>query len=60
MALSHQRLSEILDQLQQGQPVATATRDEWVSIATELMQLRLRTSSESRLAASSKAAAGSH
>ncbi len=60
MKLSHQRLSEILDQLQHGEPVATVTREEWTSIATELMQLRLRTSSESRSAASSKTAAGSH
>jgi hypothetical protein len=52
MKLSHQRLSDILEQLRQGRPASAVTQDEWLSIATELLQLRLRTSSESRSAAS--------
>jgi len=50
MPLSDQRLDDILGRLQQGQDVATVTREEWLSIATELRQLRLRTSSKSRTA----------
>ncbi len=60
MKLTDQRLSEILQQLQHGEPVSAVTREEWLSIATELMQLRLRTSSASRSAASVKTPAGSH
>jgi len=54
MKLSDQRLSDILEQLQQGKAVAIATREEWLSIAAELRQLRLRTSPESRLAAAAR------
>ena len=48
MKVSAQRLDEILDQLRRGEPATTATREEWASIAAEVRQLRLRTSSESR------------
>jgi hypothetical protein len=48
--LSDERLGDILAQLQQGQHVSTVSRDEWLSLATELRQLRLRTSSQSRKA----------
>ena len=48
MRVSAQRLDEILDQLKSGEPATKATREEWASIAAELRQLRLRTSSESR------------
>jgi hypothetical protein len=60
MKLSDERLGEILEQLQRGQPASTATRDEWLSIALELKQLRLRTSSQSRSAAAAKPLPGSH
>jgi hypothetical protein len=60
MKLSDERLGEILEQLQRGQPVSTATGDEWLSIALELKQLRLRTSSQSRSAAAAKSLPGSH
>ena len=60
MKLSDERLGEILEQLQRGQPVATATREEWLGIALELRQLRLRTSSQSRSAAAAKALPESH
>jgi len=50
MQLSDQRLDDILSRLQQGQDVSTVSREEWMSIAMELRQLRLRTSSESRTA----------
>ena len=53
MKLSDHRLSEILDLLQQGNPVSKVTREEWMSIASELNQLRLRTSAQSRSAAAS-------
>jgi hypothetical protein len=48
MQLSDQRLDTILAGLQQGKDVSTASREEWISIALELRQLRLRTSSQSR------------
>ena len=48
MKVSAQRLDEILDQLRRGEPATTATQEEWASIAAELRQLRLRTSSQSR------------
>jgi uncharacterized protein YhjY with autotransporter beta-barrel domain len=60
MKLSDERLGEILDQLQRGQPASTATREEWLSISLELHQLRLRTSSQSRAAAAAKPVTGSH
>lgn len=60
MKLSDERLGEILDQLQRGQPATTATREEWLSITLELNQLRLRTSSQSRSAAAAKTLPGSH
>jgi hypothetical protein len=50
MQLSDQRLDDILSRLQQGQDVSTVSREEWMSIAMELRQLRLRTSSQSRTA----------
>lgn len=50
MQLSEQRLDDILSQLRQGQDVSTVSREEWTSIASELRQLRLRTSSKSRTA----------
>lgn len=50
MQLSDQRLDTILTGLQQGKDVSSASREEWVSIARELRQLRLRTSSQSRTA----------
>jgi hypothetical protein len=50
MQLSEQRLDEILTGLQQGRDFSTASREEWTSIAMELRQLRLRTSSQSRVA----------
>jgi len=50
MQLSDQRLDDILTQLQQGLDVSTVSREEWMSIAGELRQLRLRTSSQSRTA----------
>jgi hypothetical protein len=50
MQLSDQRLNDILSRLQQGQDVFTVSREEWMSIAMELRQLRLRTSSQSRTA----------
>jgi hypothetical protein len=50
MQLSDQRLDEMLTRLQQGQNVSTVSREEWMSIASELRQLRLRTSSQSRTA----------
>jgi hypothetical protein len=52
MKLSDQRLDEILDQLRQAKDPADIGRDEWLSMATELRQLRLRTSSQSRTAGS--------
>jgi hypothetical protein len=59
MKLSDERLGEILDQLQRGQPASTATREEWLSITLELNQLRLRTSAQSRSAAAAKTLPGS-
>jgi hypothetical protein len=50
MQLSDQRLDTILAGLQEGKDVPTASREEWISIALELRQLRLRTSSQSRTA----------
>jgi hypothetical protein len=50
MQLSDQRLDDILTQLQHGQDVSAVSREEWMSIARELRQLRLRTSSQSRTA----------
>jgi hypothetical protein len=48
MKVSDQRLDTILAQLQLGRDITTVSRDEWMSIAGELRQLRLRTSSQSR------------
>jgi hypothetical protein len=48
MQLSDQRLDDILTRLQQGQNVSTVSPEEWMSMAGELRQLRLRTSSQSR------------
>ena len=48
--LSDQRLDDILSGLQLGQDCSTTSREEWLSIAMELRQLRLRTSSQSRAA----------
>jgi hypothetical protein len=50
MKLSDRRLEEILNELRQGQATPAASRDEWISIASELRQLRLRTSARSRSA----------
>lgn len=50
MKLSDQRLHEIIIALSDSQDIAEVRRDEWQSIATELRQLRLRTSSQSRTA----------
>jgi hypothetical protein len=50
MQLSDQTLDDILTRLQQGQDVSTVSREQWLSIARELKQLRLRTSSQSRTA----------
>jgi hypothetical protein len=60
MKLSEERLGEIVDQLQKGQPSSIATAEEWLSITLELSQLRLRTSSQSRSAAAAKTSPGSH
>jgi len=48
MQLSEKRLDDILSRLRLGQDVSTVGREEWMSIAMELKQLRLRTSSKSR------------
>jgi hypothetical protein len=48
--LSDQRLEEILNELRQGESIPAASRVEWISIAAELRQLRLRTSARSRAA----------
>jgi hypothetical protein len=58
MQLSEQRLDDILSRLQQGQDVSAVRREEWVSIAAELKQLRLRTSSKSRTATETLKASG--
>lgn len=50
MKLSDQRLEEILNELRQGESIPAASRVEWISIAAELRQLRLRTSARSRAA----------
>jgi hypothetical protein len=60
MKLSDQRLDEILELLRDGKDVSTVTREEWVSIAGELRQLRLRTSSQSRSANSPKSVPDQH
>ncbi|HEX3846231.1 MAG TPA: hypothetical protein VHV81_02540 [Steroidobacteraceae bacterium] len=39
-----------MNQLRQGRDGSSASRDEWISVAAELRQLRLRTSSQSRSA----------
>jgi hypothetical protein len=59
MQLSDQRLGELLSQLQQGHDISAASREEWMSIAGELRQLRLRTSSQSRAAHAVQNASGS-
>ena len=50
MQLSEQRLNDILSRLQQAEDISTVSREEWMSMAMELRQLRLRTSSQSRTA----------
>jgi hypothetical protein len=50
MQLSDQRFDDILSRLQQGQDLSTVSPVEWLSMAGELRQLRLRTSSQSRTA----------
>ncbi len=59
MQLSEQRLDDILSRLRQGQDLSAVGREEWMSIAMELRQLRLRTSSKSRTAAALQNATGS-
>ena len=59
MQLSEQRLNDILSKLRQGQDVSTVSRQEWTSIASELRQLRLRTSAKSRTATASQNASRS-
>ena len=56
MQLSDQRLEQVLNELKKGKDLSAATRDEWISIASELRQLRLRTSARSRAADVSQAA----
>jgi hypothetical protein len=50
MQVTDQRLDAILMELQQGKGVSAVSAEEWTSIARELRQLRLRTSSQSRTA----------
>jgi hypothetical protein len=50
MQLSEQRLNDILSRLQQAEDLSAVSREEWMSMAMELRQLRLRTSSQSRTA----------
>jgi len=56
MQLSDQRLDDILSRLQQGQDVTPVSREEWLSIAMELRQLRLRISPDSRSATAAQRA----
>jgi len=45
MQLSDQRLDDILSRLQPGHDVSFVSREEWMAIAMEVRQLRLRAAS---------------
>lgn len=48
MKVTDERLDEIVEHLKESREISAVSQAEWASIARELKQLRLRTSSQSR------------